>query len=104
MYRPLLRTYWDDEALSQIPPTVQMASKQRAVDQSRSKIALVNVPHDSHVFSVIANNQADTSGAVDNAGFQLIRDVSRAICPDFDPQSDWSPTKGIHHYWTSTPE
>ena len=104
MYRTLTRTYWDDEALSQIPPTVQVASKQGAVDESRSEVALVNAPHGPYVFSVITKNQADTSWTSDNAGFQLIRDVSRTLWQHFEPESDWAPTKGPRRYWGSTPE
>jgi beta-lactamase class A len=104
MYRTLTRTYWDDEALSQIPPTVQVASKLGAVDESRSEVALVNAPHGPYVFSVITKNQADTSWTSDNAGFQLIRDVSRTLWQHFEPESDWAPTKGSRRYWGSTPE
>ena len=104
MYRTLTRTYWDDEALSQIPPTVQVASKQGAVDESRSEVALVNAPHGPYVFSVITKNQADTSWTSDNAGFRLIRDVSRTLWQHFEPASDWQPTEGVRRYWGSTPE
>jgi beta-lactamase class A len=104
MYRTLTRTYWDDEALSQIPPTVQVASKQGAVDESRSEVALVNAPNGPYVFSVITKNQADTSWTSDNAGFQLIRDVSRTLWQHFEPESDWQPAEGIRRYWGSTPE
>jgi len=104
MYRTLTRTYWDDEALSQIPPTVQVASKQGAVDESRSEVALVNAPHNPYVFSVITKNQADTSWTADNAGFRLIRDVSRTLWTHFEPESDWRSTEGVRRYWGSTPE
>jgi beta-lactamase class A len=104
MYRTLTRTYWDDEALSQIPPTVQVASKQGAVDESRSEVAVVNAPHGSYVFSVITKNQADTSWTSDNAGFELIRDVSHTLWTHFEPESDWRPTEGIRRYRGSTPE
>jgi beta-lactamase class A len=30
IYRNMVRIYWDGEALSQIPPTIQVASKQGA--------------------------------------------------------------------------
>ncbi|HEY1023772.1 MAG TPA: serine hydrolase, partial [Sphingobacteriaceae bacterium] len=38
MYRNLIRIYWDDQALSQIPPYVQVASKSGAVNASRSEV------------------------------------------------------------------
>lgn len=104
MYRTLTRTYWDDEAVSQVPPTVQVASKQGAVNQSRSEVALVNAPHGPYVFSVITKNQADTTWTYDNAGFQLIRDVSRVLWSHFEPQSDWSPARGMRRYWGAEDE
>jgi beta-lactamase class A len=42
IYRNLIRIFWDTKALSQIPPYVQAASKQGAVNQSRSEVVLVN--------------------------------------------------------------
>ena len=69
MYRHLTRTYWNDEALSQIPPTVQAASKQGALSQSRSEVVLVNAPNGDYVFSIITDNQADKSWTHDNEGF-----------------------------------
>ena len=42
MYRHLTRIYWNGEALSRLPPWVQAASKQGAVDQSKSEVVLVN--------------------------------------------------------------
>lgn len=85
MYRYLTRIYWDDEALSQIPPTVQVASKQGAVNQSRSEVVLVNAPHGDYVFCVITKNQEDTSWGDDNEGFVLLRDVSRLLWEHFEP-------------------
>ena len=38
MYRALTRIYWNDEALPEILPTVQVASKQGAVDRSRFQL------------------------------------------------------------------
>ena len=104
MYRTLTRTYWDDEALSQIPPTVQVASKQGAVDRSRSEVALVNAPNGPYAFSVITKNQADTTWTADNEGFQLIREVSRVLWRHFEPDSDWRPSENNRQYWSSTPE
>jgi len=79
MYRYLTRIYWDDEALSAIPRTIQAASKQGAVDASRSEVVLVNAPRGDYVFCVITNNQEDESWGEDNAGFVLLRDVSQLL-------------------------
>jgi beta-lactamase class A len=94
MYRVLTRIYWDDEALSQFPPWVQVASKQGAVSQSRSEVALVNGPSGDFVFSVITNNQSDTRWEHDNAGYVLIRRVARLLWQHFEPESDWQPAEG----------
>lgn len=83
MYRYLTRIYWDDEALSQLPRTVQAASKQGAVNESRSEVVLVNAPHGDYVFCVITNNQSDVSWEVDNEGFVLIREVSKLLWDRF---------------------
>lgn len=94
MYRLLTRSYWDGEALSQIPPTVQAASKQGFVSRSRSEVVLVNAPGGDFVVAVITKNQVDTSEAPDNEGFQLIRAVARAAWEHFEPGHAWRPLRG----------
>lgn len=98
MYRFLTRIYWNDEALSQLPPTVQAASKQGAVDRSRSEVVLVNAPHGDYVFCVITKNQEDTSWTPDNEGFRLLRSVSRLLWETFEPESTWRPAPGAERY------
>lgn len=90
MYRVLTRIYWNEEALSQIPPYVQAASKQGAVSQSRSEVVLVNAPGGDYVFCVITKNQEDTSWEADNEGYVLLRDVSRLLWQYFEPKSTWT--------------
>jgi beta-lactamase class A len=84
IYRHLTRIYWDDEALSQIPPTVQAASKQGEVSQSRSEVVLVNAPSGDYVFCIITNNQADKRFTQDNEGFILIRSLSNLLWQHFE--------------------
>ena len=98
MYRVLTRIYWNDEALSQLPPTVQAASKQGAVNQSRSEVVLVNAPHGDYVFCVITKNQKDQRWGADNEGFVLLRDISRLLWHYFEPDSDWQPAEGAVRY------
>ncbi|ARA93986.1 MAG: serine hydrolase [Bacteroidetes bacterium] len=99
MYRVLTRIYWNDEALSQLPPTVQAASKQGAVSRSRSEVVLVNAPHGDYVFTVITKNQEDTRWTHDNEGYVLLRDVSRLLWQYFEPDADWHPAPGMERYW-----
>jgi beta-lactamase class A len=89
MYRNLGHIYWDDNALSQIPPYVQTASKQGFVDESRSETVFVNAPHGDYVFSIITNHQKDKSYKHDNEGFVLIRNVSALLWHYFEPGSTW---------------
>jgi beta-lactamase class A len=91
MYRMLTNSYWDGEALSQIPPHVQAASKQGFVSRSRSEVLLVNAPSGDFVLAIITNNQADTSADWDNEGFRLIRAVTRAVYQHFEPADPWRP-------------
>lgn len=99
MYRVLTRIHWNDEALSQIPPTVQVASKQGAVSRSRSEVVLVNAPSGDYVFTVVTKNQEDTSWEADNEGYVLLRNVSKLLWNHFEPESDWQPTEGMERYW-----
>jgi beta-lactamase class A len=91
MYRLLTRTYWDDFGLSQIPPTVQAASKQGFVDRSRSEIMLVNSPGGDYVLAVITRDQVDQSYEDGNEGHRLIRAVSRAVYQHFNRDDPWRP-------------
>jgi beta-lactamase class A len=91
MYRLLSGSFWTGEALSQIPPTVQAASKQGFVSRSRSEVLLVNAPGGDYVLAVITRNQQDTSSAPDNEGFRLIRALSRAVYEHFNPDDGWRP-------------
>ena len=84
MYRILTRIYWNDEALSQIPPYVQAASKQGAVNQSRSEVVLVNAPQGDYVFCVITKNQEDESWGDNNEGYVLLRQISLLLWEYFE--------------------
>lgn len=98
MYRHLTRSYWTGEALSVLPPWVQVASKVGAVDRSRSEVALVNAPSGDYVFAVITKNQADTSWSPPNEGWVLIRKVSALLWRHFEPKHPWTPAEGAARY------
>jgi beta-lactamase class A len=95
MYRMLTNSYWKDQALSQLPPTVQVASKQGFVDRSRSEVLLVNAPTGDYVLAVITKDQTDTSYEPGNEGYRLIRSVSRAVYEHFNPADPWRPAGPI---------
>lgn len=89
MFRNMSRSYWDGEALSEIPPTVHAASKQGAVDESRSEVVFVNAPHGEYVFCVITKDQQDQSWTNDNEGYVLLRNVSRILYHYVEPKDRW---------------
>ena len=99
IYRNLTRIYFDSEALSQIPPYVQVASKQGAVDQSKSEVVLVNAPHGDYVFCVITKNQKDEHWESDNEGYVLIRNISRLLWEEFERGSNWKPADKIEEWY-----
>jgi beta-lactamase class A len=94
MYRHLTRSYWTGEALSQLPPWVQVASKVGAVDRSRSEVALVNAPSGDYVFCIITKQQADTTWDPPNEGWVLIRSLSAILWRHFEPKHPWHPAPG----------
>ncbi|WPU95193.1 serine hydrolase [Mucilaginibacter sabulilitoris] len=98
MYRNMIRIYWDDKALSQIPPYVQAISKQGAVDESKSETVLVNAPHGDYVFSIMTNHNTDQRWLPDNEASMLIKKVSALLWHYFEPHSNWKPADGMDKY------
>jgi beta-lactamase class A len=99
IYRNMTHIYWDAQALSQIPPYIQSASKQGSLDRSRSEVVLVNAPHGDYVFCIITKNQKDESWTASNSGWTLIRKVSAALWRHFEPDSHWRPAGGIEAWY-----
>ena len=98
IYRNLIRIYWDAHALSQIPPTMQVASKSGAVNEARSEVVLVNAPHGDYVFCIATKNNEDQSWDKNNEAWKLIRDVSKMLWKHFEPNSKWEPAEGMDEY------
>jgi len=98
IYRNLIRIYYDDVALSQIPPYIQVASKSGAVDEARSEVVLVNAPHGDYVFCIATNNQQDTSWKGENEGWELIRALSKMLWDYYEPHYGWQPAAGMEKF------
>ena len=79
MLRLLGRNYWDEEALSQIPPDVFVASKNGAVNASRSEAMYVSGKNARYVFCICTKNNKDTSWELNNEGWELARKVSKLL-------------------------
>lgn len=98
MYRTLTRSYWNGEALSQLPPWVQAASKQGMVNRSRSEVVLVNAPSGDYVFAISTRNQQDSSWTNDNEGYVLIRKISAMLWKEFEPKHPYTPPPTAKRY------
>jgi beta-lactamase class A len=86
MMRLLGRNYWDEEGLSQIPPTIEVFSKNGAVNASRSECMLVNAPHNPYVFCIITKNIKDQSWETKNEAWELTRKLSAMLWKYFEPK------------------
>jgi len=95
MLRLLGRDYWDEVAISQIPPYVFVASKNGAVDHSRSETILAMAPHGPYIFSIMTKNLKDTSWAQGNEGWILARKLSRLLWNYYEPRSGWKPSMSV---------
>ena len=79
MLRLLGRNYWDEEAISQIPSDVFIASKSGAVDASRSELLFVNGKKCSYIFCICTKNNQDISWQTGNKAWELTRKISRLL-------------------------
>jgi beta-lactamase class A len=90
MMRTMGRQYWDEVAISQIPPNVFVASKSGAVDESRNEILYVNAPH-AYVFSIFTKNNTDQSWEYNNEAWVLARKLSALLFKYYNPEINWEP-------------
>jgi beta-lactamase class A len=86
MMRLMGRNYWDEEGLSAIPPTVEVFSKNGAVNASRSEVMLVNAPHHPYVVCIITKNNEDQSWDANNEAWALTRKLSALLWNYFEPK------------------
>jgi len=79
MLRCLGRNFWDEEALSQIPPTIEVFSKNGAVNASRSEVLLVNAHKNPYILSIFTQNNKDLSWENNNEAWVLTRKLSKLV-------------------------
>lgn len=99
MYRYLGMQFWDEEALSQIPPYIKTSAKGGAVNQAKSEVVMVHAPHGDYVFCLTTKDQQDQRWERENEGYKLIRAVSEIIWNHFEPKSKWKPVTGYDQFW-----
>lgn len=78
MLRILGRQYWDEEALSAIPPDVFVASKNGAVNASRTEVLYVHGKH-PYIISIFTKNNKDVSWEYNNEAWELTRKLSGLV-------------------------
>ena len=83
MLRIMGRQYWDEEALSSLPPDVYVASKNGAVNASRSEVLYVKGKR-PYIFSVFTKNNKDISWEHNNEAWQLTRALSKLAWEHFN--------------------
>lgn len=80
MMRCLGRNFWDEnEAISQIPPTIEVFSKNGCVNASRSEAMIVNAPHNPYVFCIFTKNNKDQRWTHDNEAWAMARKISKML-------------------------
>lgn len=79
MLRLLGRNYWDEQAIGQIPPYIFVASKNGAVDASRSEVLLVMAPNHPYLFCICTKNNQDQSWGNDNEAWVLAKKLSQLL-------------------------
>ena len=78
MIRLLGRNFWDEQAISQIPSDIFVASKNGCVDASRSEVLLVMAKR-PYIFSIFTKNNKDISWGDNNEAWVLAKKLSALL-------------------------
>jgi len=79
MQRCLGRNFWDEnEAISQVPPYIEVFSKNGCVDSVRSEVLLVMAKH-PYIFSVFTKNNKDQQWNDNNEAWVLAKKLSALL-------------------------
>jgi beta-lactamase class A len=95
MLRTMGRQYWDEVAISQIPPNIFVASKSGALDECRNEILYVNAPN-PYIFSIFTKNNKDQSWEYNNEAWVLTRKLSALLFGYFNPGIHYDAAPVIH--------
>jgi len=79
MLRLLGRNYWDENAISEIPADVFVASKNGAVNEARDEVLFVHGRGARYVFCICTKNNKDQSWKPENEAWTLTRKVSKLL-------------------------
>lgn len=93
MSRLLSNSFYTEYALSQIPPTVNVLSKQGMVNASRSEVLLANAPKGDYVLAIFTKNNEDESWEYTNEAWSLSRKISNMVWDHFHSKSPYMAPK-----------
>ena len=79
MLKLLSRNYWDEEGLSQIPAGVFVASKNGAVDASRSEVMYVKGNGREYVLCVATQNNTDIRWTQENEAWTMTSKIAALV-------------------------
>ena len=88
MLRLMSRQFWDEDAISQIPPNIFVADKSGAVDRTRDEVLYVNGTN-PYIFCICTKNNKDSSWQTNNEAWVLTRKLSALLWKHFNPKSTW---------------
>jgi beta-lactamase class A len=91
MLRLLNRNFFDDVAISQIPPYATVFTKSGAVNQTRNEVLLVNGRTSTYVFCIMTKNNKDQSWQNSNETWVLTRKLSALLWNYYEPKDKWVP-------------
>jgi beta-lactamase class A len=83
MLRLLGRNFWDDVSISQIPADVFVASKNGAVNESRSEVLFVNGRGARYIFCICTKQNKDRSWKNENEAWVMARKLSKLLFETF---------------------
>lgn len=89
------RNYWDmSEAISMVPPYIEVFSKNGCVNAVRSEVLLVNAPNNPYIFCVFTKNNKDVKWTHENEAWTLERKLSSLLWEYFEPKDKWVAPEG----------
>jgi beta-lactamase class A len=94
MIRLLGRNWWDENAISSVPPDVFVASKHGSLNPNRNEVLYVRGGNSRYVFCICTQNNKDIRWTPDNEGWVLARNISSLLWKHFNRSSKWKPSVG----------
>jgi beta-lactamase class A len=92
MLRVLGRNWWDENAISSVPPDVFVASKHGSLNPNRNEVLYVHGGKSRYVFCICTQNNKDIRWTPDNEAWVLTKNISYLLWKHFNLSSKWKPT------------